>query len=74
MTKFVSEKYPQLVINDLGVRFVDGHAEVSDAKAKKLKDANIPGVRAVGGRPRAQAKEDNSGGGQGDGDSPPNEE
>ena len=64
MPRFVSETYPQLVVHDLGVRFTDGEATVSDAKAKKLKAAGIPGVRAVGGRPSTQPKEGN---GQGDG-------
>ncbi|WNV86573.1 hypothetical protein [Umezawaea sp. Da 62-37] len=51
--KFVSPKYPQLVVHDLGVRFVDGEAEVTD---KNTIDAlrGMPtdtGVRATGGRP-----------------------
>lgn len=51
--KFTSTKYPQLVVHDLGVTFVDGEAEVSDkAAVDTLK--GLPselGVRSVGGRP-----------------------
>jgi hypothetical protein len=51
--KFTSTRYPQLVVHDLGVTFVDGEAEVTD---KTVIDAlrDLPaeiGVRAVGGRP-----------------------
>ncbi|OXM63140.1 hypothetical protein [Amycolatopsis vastitatis] len=51
--KFTSTKYPQLVIHDLGVTFVDGDAEVTDKAAVDALKALPPelGVRAVGGRP-----------------------
>jgi len=67
MPRFVSETYPQLVVHDLGVRFTDGEAVVPDAKAKKLKAAGIPGVRAVGGRPSATGDQHK----QPSGDEPP---
>lgn len=66
--KFVSEKYPQLYVHDLGVRFVDGVAEVSD---KATQDAlkKVDGVRAAGGRPAKDAKDPGPDGGAGtDGD------
>lgn len=49
--KFTSETYPQLHVHDLGVRFVDGEAEVTDAKKIEAL-RNLPedmGVRAVDG-------------------------
>ena len=51
--KFTSSRYPQLVVHDLDVTFVDGEAEVT---AKPAIDAlkALPtemGVRAAGGRP-----------------------
>lgn len=51
--KFTSTIYPQLVVHDLDVTFVDGEAEVVD---KDTIDAlrGLPtevGVRASGGRP-----------------------
>ena len=51
MPKFLSDIYPELRVYDLGVRFTSGQATVPEAKAKKLKAANLPGVRAAGGRP-----------------------
>ncbi|WNV82218.1 hypothetical protein [Umezawaea sp. Da 62-37] len=51
--KFVSPQYPQLVVHDLGVRFVDGEAEVTDKTtidALRAMPTDI-GVRAAGGRP-----------------------
>jgi hypothetical protein len=51
--RFTSTKYPQLVVYDLGITFVDGEADVMDKEvAAALK--GLPhelGVRAVGGRP-----------------------
>lgn len=51
--KFTSTKYPQLVVHDLAITFVDDEADVTDKEvAAALKD--LPhelGVRAVGGRP-----------------------
>lgn len=51
--KFLSTRYPQLVVHDLGVTFVDGEAEISDkATADALKELPSElGVRAAGGRP-----------------------
>jgi hypothetical protein len=51
--KFTSSRYPQLVVHDLDVTFVDGEVEVA---AKPTIDAlkALPselGVRAAGGRP-----------------------
>lgn len=50
--KFRTEKYPSLIVHDIGVHFVDGEAEVTDPKKievlKKLDDSH--GVKAVGGR------------------------
>ncbi|MCS7484658.1 hypothetical protein ACFFQW_45165 [Umezawaea endophytica] len=51
--KFVSPQYPQLVVHDLGVTFVDGEAEVTDKdtiEALRGLPAEL-GVRAAGGRP-----------------------
>jgi hypothetical protein len=51
--KFTSTRYPQLVVNDLGVAFVDGEVDVTDkatADALKSLPAEL-GVRAAGGRP-----------------------
>ncbi|MBP2320485.1 hypothetical protein JOF56_000870 [Kibdelosporangium banguiense] len=55
--KFTSTRYPQLVVHDLDVTFVDGEAEVT---AKPTIDAlkALPsdmGVRAAGGRPAKDA-------------------
>ncbi|WP_206794002.1 hypothetical protein [Amycolatopsis sp. MtRt-6] len=51
--KFTSTKYPQLVVHDLGVTFVDGEAEVNNKAAVDALKALPPelGVRAAGGRP-----------------------
>lgn len=51
--KFTSTTYPQLVVHDLGVTFVDGEADTTD---KAVIDGlrGLPadlGVRASGGRP-----------------------
>jgi hypothetical protein len=58
--KFTSTRYPQLVVHDLGVRFVDGEADVADkptADALKALPAEL-GVRATGGRlPKEQPTE-----------------
>jgi hypothetical protein len=51
--KFISSTYPQLVVHDLGVTFVDGEAEVTDKNTIEAL-RGLPtdvGVRAVGGRP-----------------------
>ncbi|MER6665723.1 hypothetical protein ABT256_14365 [Amycolatopsis japonica] len=54
--KFTSTKYPELVVHDLGVTFVDGEAEISDkATADALKQLPTEiGVRSAGGRPPKQ--------------------
>jgi hypothetical protein len=57
--KFTSNRYPQLVVHDLNVTFVDGEAEVTD---KPTVDAlkSLPtelGVRAAGGRPPKPAED-----------------
>lgn len=51
--KFTSTIYPQLVVHDLAVTFVDGEAEVSDKDTiEALRDLPADmGVRASGGRP-----------------------
>ncbi|MEU4442880.1 hypothetical protein AB0K14_28040 [Actinosynnema sp. NPDC050801] len=50
--KFVSTHYRQLVVHDLGVRFVDGEAEVTDkATIETLRALAELGVRPVGGHP-----------------------
>lgn len=51
--KFTSTRYPQLLVHDLNVSFVDGEVEVTnkdtiDALRKLPPDL---GVRATGGRP-----------------------
>lgn len=55
--KFVSEKYPQLRVIGVG-RFANGELEATDpahvAQLKALPDEF--GVRAVGGRPKAEDK------------------
>ncbi len=51
--RFVCERYPELVVHDLGVVFRDGEAEVTDKdtiEALRTLSAEF-GVRAVGGRP-----------------------
>lgn len=51
--KFTSSTYPQLVVHDLGVTFVDGEAEVGDKtviEGLRSLPAEM-GVRAAGGRP-----------------------
>jgi hypothetical protein len=51
--KFVSTIYKQLIVHDLGVRFIDGEAEVTDKStmdALRAMPAEL-GVRAAGGRP-----------------------
>lgn len=51
--KFTSSIYPELVVHDLDVTFIDGEADVSDkatADALKALPAEL-GVRATGGRP-----------------------
>jgi hypothetical protein len=51
--KFLSTRYPQLVVHDLGVTFTDGETEVNDkatVDALKALPAEL-GVRAAGGRP-----------------------
>lgn len=51
--KFVSTKYPQLTVHDLGVTFLDGEAVVNDkntANALRQLPAELE-VRAAGGRP-----------------------
>lgn len=41
--KFYCERYPQLYVRDLGVRFVDGVFETDDAKvAERLRNAPLP--------------------------------
>ncbi|GAB3873788.1 hypothetical protein GCM10029964_014640 [Kibdelosporangium lantanae] len=55
--KFTSTRYPQLVVHDLDVTFVDGEAEVTD-KATIEALRGLPtdmGVRAAGGRPPRDA-------------------
>ncbi|MFD8494260.1 hypothetical protein [Amycolatopsis sp. NPDC059657] len=51
--KFLSTRYPQLTVHDLGVTFVDGEADVVDkATVDVLKQLPAElGVRAAGGRP-----------------------
>ncbi|MEV6448455.1 hypothetical protein [Amycolatopsis sp. NPDC051716] len=51
--KFTSTKYPELVVHDLCVTFVDGEAEVTDKATSDALKALPPeiGVRAAGGRP-----------------------
>lgn len=51
--KFISSTYPQLVVHDLGVTFVDGETEVIDkATIDALRDLTAEfKVRATGGRP-----------------------
>jgi len=51
--KFTSTLYPQLVVHDLGVTFVDGETDVTDKDtidALRGLAAEL-GVRATGGRP-----------------------
>jgi hypothetical protein len=51
--KFTSSHYKELVIHDLGVRFTDGEAEVTDKdtiEAMRSLPSEL-GVRAAGGRP-----------------------
>ncbi|MBB5801132.1 hypothetical protein F4560_000900 [Saccharothrix ecbatanensis] len=51
--KFTSNRYKQLVIHDLGVRFTDGEAEVTDKIIIEALGA-LPAdlcIRAAGGRP-----------------------
>ncbi|ONI86929.1 hypothetical protein ALI144C_09750 [Actinosynnema sp. ALI-1.44] len=51
--KFTSSRYPQLVVHDLDVTFVDGEADVTTKPtidALKALPAEM-GVRAAGGRP-----------------------
>ncbi|MCP3800326.1 hypothetical protein NLX83_13765 [Allokutzneria sp. A3M-2-11 16] len=51
--KFISTKYPNLVVHDLGVTFDNGEAEVADkttVEALRKLPAELE-VRAVGGRP-----------------------
>ena len=55
--KFLSTRYPQLVVHDLGVTFVDGEVEVQDKAVVEALKA-LPqelGVRASGGRPAKAA-------------------
>lgn len=50
--KFTSELYPQLRVYSLGVKFVDGVAEVTDQKAiDALKKMSDLGIKAQAGRP-----------------------
>ena len=51
--KFTSSHYKELVIHDLGVKFTDGEAEVTDKdtiEALRALPSDL-GVRAAGGRP-----------------------
>lgn len=55
--KFVSPHHKELVVADLGVRFTDGEAEVTDKgiiEALRGLPAGL-GVRAAGGRPPKDA-------------------
>ena len=56
--KFTSTKYPELVVHDLGVTFVDGEVEVDhDGIAEALRSLPVDlGVRAAGGRPPKKAQ------------------
>lgn len=58
--KFTSTKYPELVVHDLGVTFVDGEVDVSDkATADALRQLPTElGVRAAGGRPAKEVSSD----------------
>lgn len=51
--KFASTRHPELVVHDLGVRFINGEAEITDRttiEALRGLAADL-GVRSVGGRP-----------------------
>lgn len=54
--KFISTKYPELVVHDVGVTFVDGEANVTVKSAIDALKALPPemGVRAAGGRPATE--------------------
>ncbi|MEV4312998.1 hypothetical protein [Actinocrispum sp. NPDC049592] len=56
--KFTSTRYPQLVVHDLEVTFVDGEAEVTDKATIEALRGLPPdvGVRAAGGRPVRDAE------------------
>ncbi|ONI92469.1 hypothetical protein ALI22I_03450 [Saccharothrix sp. ALI-22-I] len=51
--KFTSTRYPQLVVHDLGVTFVDGEVDIRDKNTIEALRELPPalGVRAAGGRP-----------------------
>lgn len=47
MVRLVSDRYPQLWVPRLGVRFEGGEAEADEGTARQLLAAGIEGVRAA---------------------------